>query len=135
MSKRIFAQEQRIALLKNPNIEGCSEKSITYSKAFKITALRAWQTGLPPQEIFIQAGFDIGLIGSEKPKNCLRRWRKVFQQKGVTGLQVDGRSQSKSGGRRKVHWENNQDKIKYLEAQVAYLKAENNFLAKLRKKS
>jgi len=135
MSNRIFTQEQRIALLKNPNIEGCSEKSIIYSKAFKITAVREWQTGLPPQEIFIQAGFDINLIGSETPKDCLKRWRKVFQRKGVAGLQVDGRSQNKSSGRKKAHWKNDKDKIKYLEAEVAYLKAENNFLAKLRKKS
>jgi hypothetical protein len=135
MSNRIFTQEQLDALLKNPNIEGCSEKSITYSKAFKITAVREWQTGLPPQEIFIQAGLDISLIGSETPKNCLRRWRKVFQQKGVAGLQVDGRSQNKSGGRKKAHWQSDKDKIEYLETQVMYLKAENNFLAKLRKKS
>lgn len=136
MSKRIFTTEQINSLLKNSSVERCSEKSIAYSKAFKIASVREWQAGIPPQEIFRQAGFDINMIGSETPKDCLLRWRRIFKQKGAEGLRVDARGQSKAGGRPKsIKHLPDKEKLKYLEAQVAYLKAENDFLAKLRKKS
>jgi len=135
MSKRIFAKEQIASLLKNPNVARCSEKSISYANNFKARAVREWQTGISPQEIFINAGFNINMTGSETPKDCLRRWRKIFDEKGERGLKVDSRGQSKAGGRRKRNWQSDKDKIDYLEAEVAYLKAENDFLAKLRKKS
>lgn len=134
MSKKRFTKEQAKALLKNPNVGRCSEKSISYGKDFKIAAVKDWRKGLPPQEIFRQAGFDIKLIGNETPKQCLNRWRKVFKEKGEEGLKNDDRG--KAGGRKKkIKWHNDKEKITYLEAEVAYLKAENDFLAKLRKKS
>lgn len=135
MSKRFFTAKQLESLLKNPNVDGCSEKSICYQKVFKISAVRDWENGLPPQEIFIQAGFDVSVIGTKTPKDCLLRWRKIYKEKGVAGLKTDGRGKSKSGGRPKIKWRNDKEKIKYLQAEVAYLKAENDFLAKLRKKS
>jgi hypothetical protein len=136
MSKRIFTKEQIKILLNNPTIEGCSNKAIRYSKNFKVAAVRKWQAGMPPQEIFIQAGLDISMIGSETPKECLRRWRRVFKQKGAKGLRIDGRRHSKVGsGRPKRNWQNDKEKIKYLETEIVYLKAENDFLVKLRKKS
>jgi len=51
-------------------------------------------------------------------------------------LQTDGRGQSKKVGRPKnlAHL-SDEEKMKRLEAEVAYLKEENRFLAKLRKKS
>lgn len=133
MSKRIFANEQINILLQNPNVNKCSKKSISYRKEFKISAVRSYWRGLPPNEIFRQAGFDIGMIGLKTPKECLQRWRKIDKEKGDTGLALDGRGQSKAGGRPKTNWSTEKEKLKYLEAQVAYLQAENAFLAKLRK--
>jgi hypothetical protein len=75
------------------------------------------------------------MIGRDTPKECLKRWRKTFKEKGEEGLKSDGRAQIKGGGRPKTNWSNDKEKIKYLETKIAYLKAENDFLAKLRKKS
>lgn len=135
MSKKIFNQEQTDMLLQNPNVEKCSEKSITYSKDFKVKAIQQWEAGLPPQEIFRQAGFNVSVIGLKKPGDCLKRWRHTFREKGVNSLKTETRGKGKGGGRKKVKWDNEEEKIKYLEAEVAYLKAENDFLVKLRKKS
>ncbi len=136
MSKRIFAKEQIKALLQNPNVAGCSSKSISYRKDFKVLAMRKYHEGLPASEIFRQARFDIGMIGHETPKRCLRRWRKIFKDKGEMGLKTDGRGQSKAGGRPKdLASLTDEEKLKRLEAEVAYLKEENRFLAKLRKES
>lgn len=136
MSKRIFNKEQIETLLQNPNVASCSEKSISYRKDFKIFAVRKYREGLPPSEIFRQARFDINMIGRETPKGCLHRWKKVFKDKGEAGLKTDGRGRSKPGGRPKnlVNL-TDEEKLKRLEAEVAYLKEENRFLAKLRKKS
>ena len=133
MSKRIFSKEEIKILLWNENVAGCSSKSISYGKDFKASAVKKYHEGMTPLEIFRQAKFDVKMIGLKSPKDCLRRWLKVFRQKGDAGLRVDHRG--KSGGRPKTNWSNEKEKIRYLEAQIAYLKTENDFLAKLRKKS
>jgi len=136
MSKRIFNQEQIKTLLQNPNVEGCSEKSISYHKDFKILAVRKYREGLPPSEIFRQAQLDIDVIGCKTPKGCLRRWKKVFKDKGEAGLKTDGRSKRKPAGRPKnLANLTDEEKLRRLEAEVTYLKEENRFLAKLRKQS
>lgn len=137
MSKRIFTKDQVEALLQNPNVAGCSEKSISYRKDFKILAVRKYLEGLPALEIFRQALFDIAMIGGRKiPNDCLRRWRNSFRERGEMGLRTDGRGKHKSGGRpKKLENLTDKEKMKRLEAEVAYLKEENSFLAKLRKKS
>jgi hypothetical protein len=97
-------------------------------------AIKKYQEGAPPSEIFRQSGFDIGMIGNEIPQQCLRRWLKTFKQRGEAGLLTDGRGTHKSGGRPKsMKHLTDQEKMERLEAEVAYLKGENSFLAKLRK--
>lgn len=136
MSTRIFNQEQIETLLQNSNVAGCSEKSISYHKDFKILAIGKYREGLSPSEIFRQAKFDINMIGRGTPKECLRRWKKIFKDKGEAGLKTDGRGQSKAGGRPKSLANlTDEEKLKRLEAEVAYLKEENRFLTKLRKES
>ncbi len=133
MSKRIFTPEEISGLLKNKYVARCSEKSITYHKDFKVIAIRYYESGLPATEIFKQAGFNLDVIGRKIPKSCLRRWLKVAKTKGIQDLSVETRGRS-GGGRPKTRFADDKEKLKYLEVQVAYLKAENAFLARLRKK-
>ena len=135
MSKRIFSEEQIKELSQNPNVERCSERSITYHKDFKLSAIEQYRKGLPPNEIFRQARFNIDMIGREKPKWCIQRWREILKDKGIQQLTNEVRGKNGIGGRPKTNWSNDKERIKYLETKIAYLKAENNFLAKLRKKS
>ena len=136
MSKRIFTQEQIKELLQNPNVANCSERSILYQKNFKVVAIEKYHKGMPPAWIFREAGFDLAMIGHNAPEECLKRWRKINKEKGQAGLMVDGRKSNNPCGRPKgIEHLSDKEKLKYLEAQVAYLKAENNFLTKLRKKS
>jgi len=130
MSKRIFSKEQINELLKNRSIEKCSEKSITFTKAFKMRAVVLYEQGVTSPEIFRQAGLNLTMVGRNQPKDCLRRWNKIVKKKGTKGLsEVRGK---KSSGRPKIKNLTTADKIQRLEAEVAYLKAENDFLAKLR---
>jgi hypothetical protein len=136
MSKRIFTKEQVEELLLSPGVKRCSKKSITYRKEFKLLAIKQYQEGLPPSVIFGRAGFNTALIGSKTPKWCLERWRKVFRKSGEVGLRMDKRGGNNLRGRPKdMKNFTDKEKIRYLEAKVAYLREENRFLAKLRKKS
>jgi hypothetical protein len=133
MSKRTFTPEEIATLLQNKHVAACSKKSITYHQDFKLAAIRRYQAGLPPSAIFQEAGFSLASIGRETPKECLLRWRRTFDAKGVAGLQRDGQGLGSRGRPPGLERLNEQERLQYLEAQVAYLKAENTFLAKLRK--
>jgi hypothetical protein len=136
MSKRRFTEEQIKELLQNPNVANCSEKSILYHKDFKVAAIKKHLEGMPPSWIFKEANFNLAVIGHETPKWCMSRWLETFREKGEGGLKEDGRKNSNPRGRPKsIKHLSDKEKLKYLETQVAYLKAENAFLAKLRKKS
>ena len=130
MSNRIFSQEEIKELSKNINVSKCSERSISYSKDFKIKAVRLYSEGMTSSEIFRQGGFLLEMIGLKKPKGCLRRWNKVYRTKGTAGLLIEARG--RGGGRpKKINLSDN-DRIQRLETEIAYLKAENDFLVKLR---
>lgn len=135
MNRPSLNNEQIAVLLRNPNIDKCSPKSIGYSKDFKIRAVKQYEEqGLSALQIFKEAGFDLSLLNREKRNSCLKYWRKAYQAKGLQGLEVDGRGRTKGGkgGRPKIRGMTDADHIKRLELTVAYLKAENDFLAKLR---
>ena len=135
MSKRIFTKEEAEQLLMNGNIGRCSSKgSITYSKRFKIEAVKLYEQGLTPGDIFRQAGINLNLVGRKTPKDCLRRWNKIRREKGEGELRIENRGRNTPGRPKKPKDLSDRDKIKRLEAEVAYLKAENDFLIKLRAK-
>lgn len=129
MSKRIFTKEQAEQLSRNVNVSKCSKRSITYSKDFKIKAVRLYDQGLTSSEIFSKAGFNLNTIGRSQPKECLRRWRRSRRTKGESGL---AETRGRTGRPKNPDFQSDADKIKWLEAKIAYLKAENDFLAKLR---
>ena len=73
------------------------------------------------------------MIGKDTPTDRLGDWNKIYKEKGAEGLKNETRG--KGGGRPKKPKDlSDKDKIKRLEAEVAYLKAENDFFTKLRAK-
>jgi transposase-like protein len=105
-------------------------KQIKYSNEFKVKAVKQYEEGLTPKEIFTLNGFNLNIISKNIPKHCLSRWNKTYKERGECGFS----GSRKSGcGRPKIpKFKDEKEKIKYLELQVAYLKAENDFLIKLR---
>lgn len=131
MSKRIFSEEELKVLRNNPNVAGCSSKSVTFSKDFKVKAVKSYyEQGQSANSIFRQAGFDLTVIGRTTPKFRLRDWKKIYKTKGVTALNTETRG--RSGGRRSKYQAND---VEYLQAKIAYLEAENAFLRKLKTKN
>ena len=102
MSKRTFTKEQIDGLLKNANVSYCSERSITYTKDFKLLAIRLYAQGFTSSEIFRKAGFDLDVVGRHQPKECLSRWLELFRAKGEDGLSDQRGKTGRSGRPRTV---------------------------------
>ncbi len=133
MSKRRLTENQIKELRANKNVENCSDRSITYNKEFKVWAVnKYYEGGYSPRMIFEEAGFDISIIGVDTPCFSLQRWRKEYQTRGINSLKFERRGQNGRGGRPKTEELSKVDRIKRLEIENAYLKAENDFLVKLR---
>jgi transposase-like protein len=130
MSKIIFNEFQRKQLESNPNIEHVSDRSISYKAEFKIKAVKENLKGKGPLDIFIDHGFDVNIIGSEKPGQCLKRWRKSYQEFGEEGFFMERRGKG-STGRPSSKEMTVEEKLKKAEARIAFLEMENDLLKKL----
>lgn len=135
MSKRVFTDKQITNLLNNKNVLSCSSKSITYNYTFKINAVRQYnEEYIGAKQIFEEAGFNLNVIGQKTPRDCLSRWKRITKRKGCVALSMEKRGKGRGigKGRPRLKGLTDAEKIKRLELTVLYLKAENDFLAKLR---
>ena len=132
MNTHIHSNEEINSLSKNPYVKRCSAKSITYTYEFKKKAVEQYNKGIGSKEIWKRAGFDISKWRKTYAKDCIKDWKIIVKKKGFEGL-METRGKE-STGRIKTKGLTDSDKIKRLELQVKYLKAENDFLAKLRAK-
>lgn len=116
----------------NPYVKKCSHKTVTYTYEFKIKVLEQYRHGVSAKEIWRGAGFDLSVWRNDYARECIKRWRKIVKKNGMQGLAYS--QGMRATGRAKTKVVTDADKIKYLELKVRYLKAENDFLAKLRAK-
>ncbi|WP_396265792.1 HTH domain-containing protein [Halobacillus shinanisalinarum] len=130
MSNIIFTEFQRQQLESNPNVMKVSDRSITYSQDFKLAAVKENLAGKGPYQIFTEKGFDMDVIGSKKPKQCLKRWRGTYDKYGEDGFYKERRGKG-STGRPSTNHLSAEDKLKKAEARIAYLEAELDFVKKL----
>lgn len=117
-------------LEKNPNVLHVSEYKITYHPDFQVKAVKENLKGKGPAHIFIDNGFDLTLIGKEKPKDNLRRWREMYRRYGEEGFYVERRGKF-STGRPTSKQLSSEEKLKKAETRIKFLEAENEFLKKL----
>jgi transposase len=130
MSKKIFNEFQRNQLENNPNVSHVSDRSISYRPEFKVNAVKENLKGKGPREIFQESGFDIEMIGSDKPNQCLERWRRTYKEFGEEGFFQERRGKG-STGRPSSRELTADEKLKRAEARIKFLEAENDFLKKL----
>ena len=128
----MFNDNQIKELLKNKNVLRCSTKSITYSQEFKIRAVKQYfEEGMGPHQIFEEAGFSRAWLGEYRARNALGLWRNKYKKDGQEALRKETRGGAGQSKKRMSH-KDDKKKIEYLETKIAYLEAENDFLAKLR---
>ncbi len=132
MSTYTLSEEDINKLNKNPCVLKCSGKSIIYTYEFKKHALEQRKHGISSKDIWKIAGFDISKWKEGYAKDCIKSWRNIVKNRGLGGLAKS--LGSGLTGRPKTKGITDQDRIKRLELKIAYLQAENDFLAKLRAK-
>jgi transposase len=130
MSKIKFNEFQRKQLENNPNVSHVSEQNISYNPEFKEKAVQENIAGKGPMDIFLEHGFDLKMIGPEKPKQCLKRWRRSYEKYGNEGFYTERRGKG-STGRPSSKELTAEEKLKKAEARIAFLEMENDFLKKL----
>lgn len=120
----VLSDSDRKKLKKNPNVLKVTEKYVTYTPEFRTLAVEKHFAGESYKKIFIDAGIDLSPFDSDYARKCLERWIEIFSKSGATGFRTENRGRA-SKGRPKGR------KFKSLEAENAYLRAENDFLKKL----
>ena len=131
MSSKKYTDQEKEILSKNHNIIKVGERNITYSKEFQIRAIKEHENGKTPIQIFNEADINISILGSENPKSCIKRWKKIYRKLGEKGLLEDKRGQGKGGGRPRIKELTPEEELKRAKARIAYLEAENEYLKKL----
>jgi transposase len=93
-SSRVFTENEMKQLEANPKVQHVTDRTITYAPAFKLAAVKAYEDGQKPMEIFLQAGFDVDTIGHKNPKRSLQRWCEQYMTRGEAGLLEDQRGKT-----------------------------------------
>ncbi|KIL45651.1 hypothetical protein KP78_20000 [Jeotgalibacillus soli] len=126
MSKITFSTTEIKLLQKNPNVHRVSEKSITYTDAFKNKFMDEYLAGKLPRLIFAENGFDTDMIGMKRIEQSAFRWKKAYEDKGLIGLTDSRKTASGRPLRRELTpsevIERQNARIKLLEGQVELLK-------------
>jgi len=129
MQRTIFSSEQLARLKSNPCVFSCTVNSVNYTFEFKKRALQLYENGINAKEIWARSGFDVSIWRKRYFYDTIRDWKRIVKTKGIDGFLKLGGIQFDRGPN-----QTSSDKLKRLELQVKYLKAENDFLAKLRAK-
>jgi len=130
MKRMKFTDQEKEILLKNENVVDVGETKIKYSAKFKLKAVQEYYAGNTPQTIFLNADFDIDLIGRKNPEKNVKRWRNIYKAQGEQGLLEKRRR--KVTGKQRTKPLSLEEEVKQLKAKNVLLEAENNFLKKLK---
>lgn len=129
MSNKRFTKEEINELSKNKYVKKVSEKAITYSEEFKILFMSEYNKGKLPRQIFVEAGFDIEILGIKRIESSSKRWRKSYEKDGEPGLRDTRKFNSGRPLKRELTIE---EIIQRKDAEIAYWKAEAELLKKIR---
>lgn len=118
-----------IAILSlNPNVLNVTAKQINYKDSFKHLFLAEHVARKPPLQIFLESGFDQGMIGQGRIDKAASRWRRKEHRPGGFCDQKRGKSGRKASDTTEKTLQQQLDELKL---QNTYLKQENSFLQEL----
>jgi hypothetical protein len=120
-----LSEKYRDLLAKNPNVSKVTSSNVTYTTAFKSKAVKLLQEGESSKDIFKDAGIDTTSFGDSYALKSITRWERAIAEHGEKGLKTERRGAGATGRPKGI-------KFKSIEEENAYLRAENDFLKKLR---
>jgi transposase len=129
MSKKVFTEKEIKLLLANKYTKSVSSKGITYTDEFKHIFIAEKEKGKFARDIFEACGFDVNVLGMHRVHSASKRWKKAYNESGISGLRD---TRAESSGRPRDRELTLEEKNARLEAQINLLKAENELLKKIR---
>lgn len=121
---KILSEAVRKRLLSNRFVEKITNTNISYTSEFKILAVKANLEGKSPTEIFDDAGIDVAPFVRNYAIKTISRWKKTYQEEGKQGLMKEKRGKNATGRPKAKEFSS-------VEAELEYLRQENEFLKKL----
>jgi len=122
MSKKIFTEQEIEILKQNKYVKRVGPKGITYTDEMKHYAIAEWEKGKYSTQIFEEAGFDLKVLGPDRPHQSLSRWKRAYKKSGVMGLKDTRKEKSGRPLDRELsleeQLERKEARIKFLEVQL-----------------
>jgi len=113
-------------ILNNPYVSKCSPKHITYTKQCKEKSVKLWNNWNSSREIFRILWFPEYIINTEIPWKIVCRWNNLVKTRWKNAFWIMSKRWRKLGfkWKQKINTDklNKDEKIQYLETEVAYLK-------------
>jgi hypothetical protein len=128
MGIKYFTDEQVRMLRDNPYVKNVTQKGITYTDEFKAHFVQSYESGKLPNQIFMEAGFDITILGNDRVRSSSSRWKQ--QSKRLDGFKDTRKEHS---GRPRMKELTKEEIIERQKAQIEYLKQERDFLLELKR--
>lgn len=125
-----WIKKARATLEKCPSVERVNETQVIFTKKFKSSAVKNYKAGKSPSEIFLSAGLSPKLFLRSYCTKSIIRWSKNFAQYGSEIKERRGRPKGLTGSSKLVTHKNPKTRAE-VQARLAYLEAENDFLKKL----
>jgi len=126
MTEKLLTPEEIKELKKNPYVKSVSEKTVTYTDAFREYFIQEWLQGKGPTQIMRMAGFDPKVLGKDRVHSAAKHWKKAYER-------PDGLKDLRKGhvGRKATKDLSPEEEIQRLKQKVKYLEQENAFLKKI----
>jgi len=121
MSNKWYTKEQIQELLNIKYVKNCTSKYISFTDEFKIKALELDRNWFYPRKIFKDLWFPEYVCNTKIPKHSLWSWRYKFKNNWLEWL-VSSKKWRKKWWKTDFESMSLEEKIKYLEAENAYLK-------------
>ena len=124
MNRNIIPDEYVEELKKHCYVQAASAWSVSFAPEFKQLAYNEYIRGKSIREIFTEAGFNIGILGTSR----LQNFRNDVVSRGSKNIGFENERASKTP----LTEEQMLKKLRALEHRVAYLEQENDVLKKIR---
>ncbi len=128
---RVWIKNAKAAFGKNSSVFSFGDKQISFTSEFKIRAVKAYKLGRSPSEIFADAGLDPKVFPENYCSKAIARWLKNQEAHGAKGFSQERRGKGATGRPKGSSASKKPLSSKQMEARLAYLEAENDFLKKL----
>ena len=77
MGRGKLTKEEVEILRKNPYVKDVNENRVMYTEEFKLRFINEYFSGKTPTAIFVEAGFDVRILGSKRIERASARWREA----------------------------------------------------------